>query len=232
MKIINVKNYEELSLEGARIIAEQIKTKPASVLGLATGSTPIGLYKALAEMKLDFTQVITYNLDEYYPIKKDHDQSYNYFMNDMLFKHINIKKENTNLLSGEVKDYEKECADYEKRIENAGGVDLQLLGIGVNGHIGFIEPGDYLPTRTFLTTLTESTIEANKRFFETKDDVPKQALTMGISTIMAARRILLLISGESKRKAFEGLLAGKVTTNNPSTMLLMHPDVTVITDLV
>ena len=193
MRLILCENYDEVSKAAAKIMASQLILKPASVLGLATGSTPLGMYKILAEMNqrgdIDFSEVKSYNLDEYYPLDASNDQSYRYFMNENLFSKVNINIENTHVPCGTAPDPEKECEDYEKMIESSGGIDLQVLGIGQNGHIGFNEPGASLNSRTHLTDLTENTINANSRFFASEDDVPRQALTMGIGTILRAKRL-------------------------------------------
>ncbi len=234
MKVIVKNTYEEVSMEAAKIFAEVIKAKPNGVLGLATGSTPIGMYSALAEMnkkgEIDFANIKSYNLDEYYPIEPTNDQSYRYFMNENLFSKVNIDINNTHVLNGLTKDPEKECADYEKAIEQAGGIDIQVLGIGQNGHIAFNEPAEKLDAYTHLTGLTENTIKANSRFFATEDDVPKQALTTGIGTIMKSRKIVIIATGSAKKNAVAELLSGKIFTSNPSTILNAHPDVTLICD--
>jgi glucosamine-6-phosphate deaminase len=234
MKLIKCKDYNEVSAAAANITAAQIKEKPGSVLGLPTGSTPLGMYKKLIEMnksgEIDFSPVITFNLDEYYPISADNDQSYYYFMHKNFFDHININTQNIHILNGEADDPERECGDYEAMIENAGGIDLQVLGIGQNGHIGFNEPDDFLISATHKTHLTESTVKANSRFFSSIDEVPIYALTMGVGSILKAKKIIILISGKEKAEALKQLLSGKITTKNPSTMLNMHRDVTVIAD--
>ena len=234
MRIILCDNYDEMSKKAAKIVASQMILKPDSVLGLATGSTPIGMYNELIKMyqkgELDFSEVRTFNLDEYYPIKKSNNQSYDYFMRENLFSKINIKNENINIPDGEAEDPEAECVDYEKKIKSSGGIDLQILGIGRNGHIGFNEPDATLNSFTHLTNLTESTIRANSRFFDSYDEVPKQALTMGISTILTAKKIVLLASGASKRKVVAELTGGGINTNIPATMLKTHPDVVLICD--
>ena len=228
MKKIVCKNYEELSKCGADIIAEQIKAKPDSILGLATGSTPIGLYKCLREMPLDFSNISSFNLDEYYPISKENDQSYCYFMKDNLFNHIQVKS--TDIPNGEASDAEAECRRYDEAIEQAGGIDLQLLGLGVNGHIGFNEPADALSVGTHAVDLTESTIEANARFFANKEDVPRRALTLGLGGIMRAKKILVLASGKNKAEVVRKMFSGEVTTDVPASLLQLHSDVTVIVD--
>ena len=234
MRIIVCENYDEMSMEAAKIVASQMILKPDSILGLATGSTPIGTYENLAKMNkegyIDFAQIKTFNLDEYYPISRSNDQSYYYFMNENLFSKVNIDLKNTDIPNGETKDAAKECEEYDKRIEASGGVDLQILGIGQNGHIGFNEPDKNLVTGTHVTKLTDNTIEANARFFEKKEDVPTEALTMGIATIMKAKKILLLASGKNKHAAVSQLLNSDITTDNPATMLKMHPDVVIICD--
>lgn len=234
MKIIVCRNYAEMSAESAKIVADQIKSKPDCVLGLATGSTPEGMYACLSTMhrdeKLDFSKVTSVNLDEYYPIAPDNDQSYRYFMNFHLFDKVNIDKSNTYVPDGTAEDPDKFCADYEKLIEELGGVDLQVLGIGRNAHIGFNEPGDILYPDTHLTELTPSTVEANSRFFDSVDDVPKHALTMGIASILRAKKIIVLASGKEKHNAVLKLLGNTLETKYPATMLALHHDVTLICD--
>lgn len=233
MKLIVCKNYEKMSEKAAQIVASIITLKPDCTLGLATGSTPVGMYKRLVEMynagELDFSEVKSYNLDEYYPIKPTDPQSYRYFMDENLFDHVNILKENTHVMNGEAKDPNAECEEYDKAVE-AANVDIQVLGIGRNGHIGFNEPSDKLIAATHLTELTESTIEANSRFFNSPDEVPHHALTMGLSSIMKSKRIIILISGREKHDALKEMLSGIINTNVPATMLNMHRDVTVICD--
>ncbi len=228
MKKIVCKNYDELSKCGADIVAAQVKTKPDSVLGLATGSTPIGLYKYLREMPLDFSNISAYNLDEYYPIDKANDQSYAYFMDDNLFQYITVKSKD--IPNGEAPDAEAECRRYDKAIEQAGGIDLQILGLGVNGHIGFNEPAEALSVGTHAVDLTESTIEANARFFANKEDVPRRALTLGLGGIMKAKKILVLASGKNKADVVKKMFSGEVTTDVPASLLQLHSDVTVIVD--
>ena len=234
MRLILCENYEEMSNQAAKIVASQITLKPDSILGLATGSTPIGLYDNLIEMnkkgEIDFSEITSFNLDEYYPIKRDNDQSYYYFMNEHLFSHVNIDKAKTHIPNGEATDPEAECKEYEAKIKKAGGVDLQILGIGQNGHIGFNEPGAQLFSKTHLTGLTRNTIEANSRFFDSADDVPKHALTMGISTILKSKKIILLASGASKSRVVNALLNEDIDTSIPATMLKVHPDVILICD--
>ncbi len=234
MRVIVCENYEELSKKAAKLVASQVILKPESVLGLATGSTPVGMYKELIRMykkeDVDFSEVQSVNLDEYYPIKRSNEQSYYHFMWENLFSSINIKPENTHLPNGEATDPEEECRRYEQIIRECGGIDLQILGIGQNGHIGFNEPDATLSTATHLTDLTENTIKANSRFFDSFDDVPKQALTMGISTILKAKKIILLASGASKSRVVAKLLADGIDTEVPATMLKTHPDVVLICD--
>lgn len=234
MRVIVCENYEELSVKAARIVAGQIHVKPNCVLGLATGSTPVGMYKKLIEMntsgEIDFSEVSSFNLDEYYPIKKDNHQSYQYFMNENLFNHINIDKENTHIPNGEAEDPIAECKMYEKSIKQHGGIDLQILGIGQNGHIGFNEPDACLNSFTHLTNLTESTLEANSRFFTEDEVMPTQALTMGISSILNAKKIILLASGASKHRVVTELMNDTINTNFPASMLKTHPDVVLICD--
>lgn len=234
MRIILCDNYDELSKKAAKIVSSQITLKPDSVLGLATGSTPIGMYNELVRLykhgEIDFSEVRTFNLDEYYPIKKKNSQSYDYFMRENLFSKINIKNENIHIPNGETDNPEMECAEYERQIKSSGGIDLQILGIGRNGHIGFNEPDATLNTYTHLTNLTENTIKANSRFFHSFDEVPKQALTMGISTILNAKKIILLASGASKSKVVSELISGGINTSIPATMLKTHPDVVLICD--
>ena len=234
MKIIVCENYNEMSAEGAKIIAELLKNKPDCVLGLATGSTPVGMYKDLIAMynagEISFADVTSYNLDEYFPIEPTHEQSYRYFMNVNLFDHIDINKEKTFVPNGLTKNPEEEGAAYDAAIEAAGGVDLQVLGIGQNGHIGFNEPDDALVAGTHVTSLTDNTIEANSRFFASKEDVPTRAFTMGIGSIMKAKKIILLASGANKHEAVAQMLDEKITTKCPATFLKAHNDVILICD--
>ena len=230
MRVINCKDYDEVSRVAADIVGAQVVLKPDCVLGLPTGGTPIGMYDELSKRGLDFSKVKTFNLDEYYPIKRANDQSYHFFMNQELFSKINIDLQNTNVPNGEASDPLKECEDYEAKIAVAGGVDLQVLGIGQNGHIGFNEPGDSLVSKTHVIELTENTIEVNSRYFEKIEDVPKKALTMGMGTINCARKIIILACGAEKRAVVAGLLSGEIKTENPATFLHLHPDVTLIVD--
>lgn len=234
MRVILCDNYDEMSYQASRLIESQLILKPDSVLGLATGSTPIGTYKKLIEKNqkgdIDFSRVTTFNLDEYYPISQSNDQSYRYFMNDQLFSHVNIDINKTHVPNGEAEDPERECLEYESEIDACGGIDLQLLGIGVNGHIGFNEPDTNLNSFTHLTELTESTITANSRFFESEDDVPRKAITMGIASILKSKKIILLASGTSKSRVVSELLNGCINTSIPATLLKVHPDVVLICD--
>lgn len=235
MKVIVEKNYDEMSKKASEIIALEIKNNPHAILGLATGSTPMGTYKELIRMhkeeNLDFSKIKTFNLDEYVGLDGDHPNSYRYFMDEELFNHVNIAKENTNVPDGKTKDLLSFCKDYDKRIEEAGGVDLQLLGIGSNGHIAFNEPADELSANTSIVKLTEETIKANARFFNSADEVPKEAISMGIGSILKAKKILLLASGKSKAEAIKKLLnSDKVSTRLPASFLHLHSDVTIIVD--
>ena len=234
MKIYKAKDYDELSRKAASIIASQVLMKPECVLGLATGSTPIGTYKQLIEWynkgDLDFSGVKSVNLDEYRGLTRDNDQSYYYFMYNNLFKHININMDCTNVPDGTQPDSDKECSRYEDVIKSLGGIDLQLLGMGLNGHIGFNEPDEYFSKGTHCVNLTESTIEANKRFFASADDVPRQAYTMGVQTIMLARRIVLVVSGENKAETVREAFFGPVTPQVPASILQLHTDVSIVAD--
>lgn len=234
MKILVEKNYEAMSKKAAEEMADVVKGKNDCVLGLATGGTPVAMYKELIKMyengELDFSKVSSINLDEYRGISGDHPQSYRYFMNTNLFNHINIDKSKTFVPNGLAEDAEKECEQYDNKIEELGGIDIQLLGIGPNGHIGFNEPDEYLNTKTHLTQLKDTTIEANARFFDNINDVPKEALTMGLGGIMKAKKILLIASGKNKAEVIKALASGKITTQIPATLLQVHPNVTVIVD--
>ncbi|MEE0838930.1 MAG: glucosamine-6-phosphate deaminase [Acutalibacteraceae bacterium] len=232
MKFITVKTYEELSKKAANIIAAQIIGKPDCVLGLATGSSPVGTYDKLTEYyengDLDFSTVTSVNLDEYAGLDGSHDQSYRYFMNKNLFDRVNIKKENTYVPSGCADDLVEEGKAYDKLIEKLGGIDLQLLGIGLDGHIGFNEPDDFFTAETHPVKLDPSTIKANARFFESENDVPTMAITMGMMSIMQAKKVLLIANGEAKREILEKAFYGPITPLVPASILQLHPDVTVI----
>lgn len=230
MKIIVVDDYHRLSAKAAAIVAGQVILKNNSVLGLATGSTPEGMYAQLAQMyreeTLDFSAVTTFNLDEYMGLDPNHPQSYHYYMHQHFFNHVNIPGQNIHIPSGA--GYFGPA--YDAMIEAAGGIDLQVLGIGGNGHIGFNEPGRYLNAQTHLIELSEETIEANSRFFRTKKEVPCQAITMGMGSIMKARRILLLASGKGKARAIKETVNGKISTEVPASFLQLHGEVTLIMD--
>lgn len=234
MKIYAAKDYADLSRKAANIISAQIIIKPDAVLGLATGSTPVGTYRQLIEWydkgDLDFSGISSINLDEYQGLSGEHDQSYRYFMNHNLFDHINIRKENTNVPDGLARDVAAECLRYDHLIRLLGGIDLQLLGIGENGHIGFNEPGDAFETGTHPVALTEHTREANARFFTSIDQVPTHALTMGIRGIMSARKILLLATGTKKAQALYDSCFGPVVPLVPASILQLHTDCIVIAD--
>jgi glucosamine-6-phosphate deaminase len=233
--LIIARDYEEMSKKAAQIIAEEIKKKPNLVLGLATGGTPVGTYRELVKMykngEVDFSRVITFNLDEYLGLSPDDERSYHYYMYSNFFNHVNVKPENIHIPNGVAEDIDEECRRYDEAIEKAGGIDLQLLGIGVNGHIGFNEPGDELLTATHVTNLAPDTIKANARFFESIDEVPKKAITVGLGTIMKAKKIILLASGREKAKIMAELLdEDAVSTKVPASFLLLHRDVTIIMD--
>ncbi len=234
MKIIVCENYAEMSARAAEMIAGLVKAKPDCVLGLATGSTPVGMYKELIAKntagEISFKDVTTYNLDEYYPIEPTHEQSYRYFMNVNLFDHIDINKEKTFVPNGLTENPEEEGAAYDAAIEAAGGVDLQVLGIGQNGHIAFNEPDDALIAGTHITSLTDDTIDANSRFFASRDEVPTRAFTMGIGSIMKAKKIILLANGANKHAAIAQMLDDKITTQCPATILKAHADVYLFCD--
>lgn len=232
MKIIKTAQYEELSLKAAWIIAAQVIQKPDSVLGLATGSTPLGTYAQLAEWsrrgELDFSRTVTFNLDEYLGLDPSHPQSYRYFMNVHFFSKTNILPHNTHVLDGKAPDIGRECGEFEGKIQSCGGIDLQLLGIGHDGHIGFNEPGETFMGATHCTDLAEATIRANARFFDHIGQVPKQAITMGVGTIMKAEKILLLASGEDKKAILRKALFGPITPAVPASILQLHRNLTVI----
>lgn len=234
MIIYRAKNYKDMSRKAANIISAQVIMKPNCTLGLATGSTPLGIYDQLTEWykkgDLDFSTVHSVNLDEYRGLPKENDQSYYYFMHKNLFDRVNIRPENTNVPNGMEPDAEKECRRYEKLIADLGGIDLQLLGLGHNGHIGFNEPGEAFEKETHCVDLQERTIEANKRFFDSADEVPRQAYTMGIKTIMQAKKILVAVSGEDKAEIVKKAFFGPVTPAVPASILQMHNDVTVVAD--
>lgn len=234
MKIIKAKDYAQMSRKAANVISAQVIMKPDCVLGLATGSSPIGTYKQLIEWyekgDLDFSAVKSVNLDEYKGLSADHDQSYAYFMYENLFKHINIDMANTNLPNGMAEDADAECARYNGVIDSLGGIDLQLLGLGHNGHIGFNEPDDTFPTLTHLVTLTQSTINANSRLFKSIEEVPGFAFTMGIQTIMQAKKVLMVVSGADKADIVAKAFFGPVTPQVPASVLQLHSDFTLVGD--
>lgn len=234
MRIYKGKDYADMSRKAANIISAQVIMKPDCVLGLATGSTPIGLYQQLVAWyekgDLDFSEVRTVNLDEYKGLSRENDQSYYYFMHHNLFDHVNLPAENSHLPNGMEPDSDRECRRYSELIRSMGGVDLQLLGIGHNGHIGFNEPGDAFDNDVHCVNLTQSTIEANKRFFASADDVPKQAYTMGIKTIMQAKKILIVASGEDKADIVRDAFFGPIIPKVPASVLQLHNDVTLVAD--
>ena len=234
MRFIKAEDYERMCWMAASIIGGQIINKPDCVLGLATGSTPIGIYanlvKACKSGELDFSEVSCFNLDEYIGVARDDVQSYYYYMQEHLFNHVNIAAANTHIPDGMAADAAAACDDYERRISAVGGVDMQLLGMGHNGHIGFNEPGTEFTQKTSMVTLAQTTIEANKRFFSSPDDVPRQALTMGIGTIMAARKVLVAVSGKDKAAVVKEAFFGPVLPAMPASILQFHPDVTVVGD--
>lgn len=234
MVIYRAKNYQDMSRKAANIISAQIIMKPTCVLGLATGSSPVGTYKQLIEWynkgDLDFSNVTSINLDEYKGLSPENDQSYRYFMNHNLFNHVNIDKSRTFVPNGLECDSKKACDSYNEIIRKQGGIDLQLLGLGHNGHIGFNEPGAAFEKETHCVDLTESTIEANKRFFASEEDVPRQAYTMGIKNIMQSKKILVVVSGEDKAAILKEVLYGAITPEVPASILQLHNDVTIVAD--
>jgi glucosamine-6-phosphate deaminase len=234
MEIVITPDYPELSRRAARMIAAQIHVKPDSVLGLPTGSTPLGIYQELVRLHreegLDFSKVVTFNLDEYLGLSPRHPQSYNYFMWDNFFRHVNISPLNVYIPQGTVEDPEAHCSWYETQIKKKGGIDLQLLGIGSDGHIAFNEPGSSLASRTRLKTLDQRTIEDNARFFKSKEEVPRFAITMGVGTILESRRILLVASGEKKAVSCADFIEGPVSAWVTASALQLHADVLVLLD--
>ena len=234
MRIYCEKDYEAMSRRAAHVMAAEIIHRPDCVLGLATGSTPIGMYKQLIEWNkagdITFKEVRTVNLDEYKGLSPEHDQGYRYFMQKQLFDHVDILPENTRVPDGLAADPAAECAAYDEYIRSLGGIDLQLLGVGHNGHIGFNEPGGIFVIPTHVVDLTERTIDANARFFATRDDVPRQAFTMGIGPIMAAKKILLIASGEEKAEAVYNTICGAVDPHCQGSILQLHPDVVMVAD--
>ncbi|NLK63693.1 MAG: glucosamine-6-phosphate deaminase [Tissierellia bacterium] len=233
MEVIIKDNYTEISFLAADYLINTVKTKNDAILGLPTGSTPIGMYKAIINQykdKISFKNVRTFNLDEYVGLDRRNKNSYRYFMDENLFSHIDIKEDNIHIPDGVAQDLKQECRDYEELLKTTGQMDIMYLGIGHNGHIGFNEPGDYFEPFTHIVKLTEDTIEANKRFFANLDSVPKTAITMGIKTIMSAKKIILLASGSSKAEAISKTVKGKITPRVPASILQLHDDVTLIID--
>ncbi len=234
MKKVVFDTYEELSKYAADMVASELNSKSHYILGLPTGGTPVGMYAEIVKLYnkgiIDFSDVTTFNLDEYMGLERDHDQSYYYFMNKNLYSKVNLKPENINIPNGCAEDFEKEAAAYDEKILEKGGIDLMILGIGPNGHIGFNEPDAELESATHTVTLTKETIEANARFFNSIDDVPRHAITMGVGSILKAKKILMLISGENKKEITKKLFSGKVSTDNPASLLQLHPSVTVLVD--
>ena len=234
MKLVIVKDYQEMSRKAAELLAAEVKQHPQTVLGLATGGTPVGMYRELIKLHedegIDFSQAQSFNLDEYVGLSSAHPQSYRAYMQENLFQHINLPAEKTHVPAGDAADLDKECARYEEAIREAGGIDIQVLGIGNNGHIGFNEPGSSAESTTRVVQLTESTIEANARYFASVEEVPTQAVSMGIKTILGAKKVVLLASGETKAQAVRLMLEGEPTADVPASLLQLHPDVTVIVD--
>ncbi|MCD8129846.1 MAG: glucosamine-6-phosphate deaminase [Lachnospiraceae bacterium] len=234
MRIIRVKNYDDMSRQGANIVASLITLKPNCVLGLATGSSPEGLYRELVERyqrgDINFCQVKSVNLDEYVGLSADSEQSYRYFMHHHFFKYINMKPENIHIPCGKNEDAEQECRRYDELLQSLGGIDLQLLGLGMNGHIGFNEPDEIFTTGTHKVKLTESTILANRRFFAKEEDVPRFAYTMGIRDIVHARRVVMLVSGETKADIVRQAFFGPVTPHVPASILQFHQNFTLVAD--
>lgn len=234
MRMIVMDDYDDMCRKAAQLIEAQITLKPDSVLGLATGSTPLGIYKLLVEWyqngELDFSKVMTVNLDEYYGLSPESEQSYHYYMNKNLFSKININPDNTYLPDGTCLNAEYECRRYQELTDSLGGIDLQLLGLGHNGHIGFNEPSDGFSKDVHLVDLSDSTIEANRRFFASEEEVPRQAYTMGIGTIFQAKKIVLVVNGEGKKDILRRVLHGPICPQIPATILKLHTDVTVVAD--
>lgn len=234
MLVIIKEDYDDVSAEAARLVASRIRRKPNLVLGLATGSTPLGLYRELIQLckteGLDFSKLTTFNLDEYVGLPPDHEQSYHHFMDEHLFRHVNLDRRFVHVPNGMVEDIEAHCAWYEEQIQAFGGIDLQVLGIGANGHIAFNEPGSSLGSRTRVKTLTEKTRQDNARFFDSMDEVPRYAITMGIGTIMEARELVLLAAGESKAEAVRAAVEGPLMAAVPASMIQMHRVAHVIVD--
>jgi len=234
MDVVICRSYEEASKAAAQVVAEVVRRKPAAVLGFATGSTPLGLYRELVRMHreegLDFSQVTTFNLDEYVGLPPEHPQSYHTFMDENLFNHINVSRKRVHIPLGTSNDPEAFCKGYERQIAECGGIDLQILGLGSDGHIAFNEPGSSLSSRTRLVRLAPQTIDDNSRFFDRKEDVPVHAISMGVGTILEARRLLMLVGGRKKAKALAAAIEGPVTSECPASALQRHPDVIVLVD--
>lgn len=234
MRIVKVKNYEEISRKAANLILAQVNLKPDSVLGLATGGSPVGTYEKLVaayrQGDVDFSEVTTINLDEYRGIARAHEQSYWSFMHENFFNHVNVRESHIFIPDGENQSSETVCRAYDEIIEKCGGIDMQLLGIGLDGHIGFNEPGDCFETDTHCVDLTESTIEANMRFFNSKDEVPRQAYTMGIKPIMQAKKVIMLANGKNKAEIIRKAFMGPITPEVPASILQMHKDFILIAD--
>lgn len=234
MRIFVEDNYEGMSRRAAQIFAQEIKENPTSAFGFATGSTPVGMYAELARMhreeELDFSRITTFNLDEYCGLDQGDPQSYMYFMQDQLFGKVNLPPASINIPNGKAADIQQECQQYDERIEQAGGVRMQILGIGVNGHIGFNEPDDFFSSGTQLVDLTPSTIDANARFFENPEQVPRQAVSMGIKTIMMSQKILLIANGANKAEILHKMIHGRIHPQVPASVLQLHRDVTVVAD--
>ena len=234
MRIIVCENYEEVSKKAAQMILSQVTLKPNSVLGLATGSTPIGMYENLVDLNkkgdIDFSEVRTFNLDEYYNLPKENNQSYHYFMYQNLFNHININPANIHIPNGMTNNVDAECERYDELIKESGGIDIQVLGIGNNAHIGFNEPTINFEKGTHLVELDDSTIEANSRFFDNIEDVPKKAITMGVGSIFKSRKIMLIATGENKAEAIYNTVYGKVVPEVPASILQFHSDIVLILD--
>ena len=234
MRVIITEDYNAMSKRGAEVITTLVTARPRCILGLATGSTPVGTYRELARRHMDeglnFSEVTTFNLDEYLGLAPAHPQSYHHFMEENLFKHVNIDPGRVHIPDGLAKDFNAECRDYETLIQESGGIDLQLLGLGRDGHIGFNEPSSSLGSRTRIKTLAPETIEDNSRFFESLDEVPRFAITMGVGTIMEAREILLLASGRSKAEALRATIEGPISAEFTASVLQLHPRVMIVTD--
>lgn len=234
MEIKPMSSYNKMSKLAAEMVAEQIINKPNTVLGLATGSTPVGMYRKLVKMhkedELDLSQVVTFNLDEYLGLSPDHPQSYHYYMYENFFNYVNIEEKNIHIPKGDAKDPDRECLNYEKEIEKVGGIDLQILGIGINGHVGFNEPDINLEAETHIIQLSDDTIAANSRFFRNLNEVPKRAITMGMKTIMKSKKIILMAWGLEKKEAVLKAISRHINTEIPASLLQLHNDIILIVD--